>query len=80
MLKFTYIGHFLTIEIVYKKILDLKNPNGGNMLYGLFYMKKFLVLKNTKISNFGGILKFHLWVDLVRFAAFTVARACPNLS
>jgi hypothetical protein len=45
----------------------IENPNGRNMLYGLFYTKKFLFLKNTKISNFGGILKFHLWVDFGSF-------------
>jgi hypothetical protein len=38
----------------------IENPNGGNMLQCLFYSKKFLFLKNTKILIFGGISKFRL--------------------
>jgi hypothetical protein len=47
---------------------------------------KFLFLKNTKILNFGGISKFHLWADFgkfwqfwAEFAAFTVAVSMPEL-
>jgi hypothetical protein len=52
-------------------------------------MYKFLFLKNTKISIFGGISKFHLWADfgkfgqfwavLGRFAALTMADSMPQL-
>jgi hypothetical protein len=45
----------------------IENPNGENMLYCLLYTYKFLVLKNTKISIFGGISKFHLWADFGSF-------------
>jgi hypothetical protein len=47
---------------------------------------KFLFFKNTKISIFGGISKFHLWADFgsfgqfwAEFAAFTVAESMPEL-
>jgi hypothetical protein len=50
---------------------------------------KFFVLKNTKISIFGGISKFHLWADFGKFghfgqswadfAALTVADSMPQL-
>jgi hypothetical protein len=30
----------------------IEKPNGGNMLYYLFYMEKFLFLKKTKIPTF----------------------------
>jgi hypothetical protein len=44
---------------------------------------KFLFLKNTKISIFGGISKFHLWADFGQFwadfAALTVADSMPQL-
>jgi hypothetical protein len=33
-------------------------------------MYKFLILKNFKISNFGGISKFHLWADFGKFGQF----------
>jgi hypothetical protein len=33
-------------------------------------MQKFLFLKNTKISIFGGISKFHLWASLADFGSF----------
>jgi hypothetical protein len=33
-------------------------------------MYKFLFLKNTKISIFGGISKFHLWPDFGKFLLF----------
>jgi hypothetical protein len=43
-------------------------------------------LKNTKISIFGGILKFHHWADFGKFgqfwadfAALTVADSMPQL-
>jgi hypothetical protein len=43
-------------------------------------------LKNTKISIFGGISKFHLWADLDKFGqiwadflAFTMAESMPEL-
>jgi hypothetical protein len=46
----------------------------------------FLFLKNTKISIFGGISKFHLWADFGKFgqfwadfAAVTVADSMPQL-
>jgi hypothetical protein len=45
-----------------------------------------LFLKNTKISIFGGISKFHLWADFGKFgqfwadfAALTVADSMPQL-
>jgi hypothetical protein len=50
----------------------IENPNSGNMLYCLFYTNKFLFLKNTKISIFGGISKFHLWADFGKFGQFWV--------
>jgi hypothetical protein len=60
----------------------IENPNGGNMLYYLLYMHKFLFLRNTKIVIFGGSSKFHLldnlgqfWVD---FASFAVAESMPE--
>jgi hypothetical protein len=31
---------------------------------------KFLFLKNTKVSIFAGILKFHLWADFGKFGQF----------
>jgi hypothetical protein len=47
---------------------------------------KFLFLKNTKISIFGGISKFRFWADVGRFwqfwadfAALTVADSMPQL-
>jgi hypothetical protein len=43
-------------------------------------------LKNTKITIFGGISKFHLWADFGKFgqlwaasAALTVAESMPQL-
>jgi hypothetical protein len=33
-------------------------------------MLKFLVLKKTKISIFGGISKFRLWADFGKFGQF----------
>jgi hypothetical protein len=46
-------------------------------------------LKNTKISIFGGLSKFHLWIDFANlgsfgqiwadFPAFTVAESMPKL-
>jgi hypothetical protein len=33
-------------------------------------MKKILFLKNTKISIFGGISKFHFWADFGKFWQF----------
>jgi hypothetical protein len=43
-------------------------------------------LKNTKISIFGGISKFHLWANFgsfgqiwAEFVAFTVAESMPKL-
>jgi hypothetical protein len=33
-------------------------------------MKKFFVLKKTKILIFGGISKFHLWADFGKFWQF----------
>ena len=63
----------------------IENPNGVNMLYCLFYTKKFLFLKNTKISISGGISKFRLWADFGSFgqfwaeiAAFIVAESLPK--
>jgi hypothetical protein len=48
-------------------------------------MFKFLFLKNTKISIFGGISKFHLWANFGKFgqfwadfAALTVADSMPQ--
>jgi hypothetical protein len=48
--------------------------------------KIFLFLKNTKISIFGGISKFHLWANFDKFwqfwadfAALTVADSMPQL-
>jgi hypothetical protein len=45
-----------------------------------------LFLKNTKISIFGGISKFHIWADFgsfgqiwADFPAFTVAESMPEL-
>jgi hypothetical protein len=45
----------------------IENPNGENMLYCLLYTYNFLFLKNTKISIFGEISKFHLWADFGKF-------------
>jgi hypothetical protein len=53
----------------------IENPNGGNMLWCLLYMYKFLFLKNTKISIFGGISKFHLWAVFGQFWA-VLGRFC----
>jgi hypothetical protein len=71
---------FFTIKIA---------PNGENMLQCLLYLQIFLFLKNTKISIFGGISKFHLWADFGKFgqfwqfwadfAALTVADSMPQL-
>jgi predicted DNA-binding WGR domain protein len=51
-------------------------------------MQKFLFLKNTKISIFGGILEFCLWANFGRIGSFgqfwvesvalIVAEACPK--
>jgi hypothetical protein len=48
-------------------------------------MYKFLYFKNTKISIFGGISKFHFWTDFgefgqfwADFAALTVADSMPQ--
>jgi hypothetical protein len=85
MLKFTYKGRFLTIKIAYENSW-IENPNGENMLKCLLYTYKLLFLKNTKISIFGGISKFHLWADFGKFgqfwadfAALTVADSMPQL-
>jgi hypothetical protein len=45
----------------------IENPYSEKMLQCLLYMYKFLFLKNTKISIFGGISKFHLWAVLGSF-------------
>jgi hypothetical protein len=49
-------------------------------------MYKILFLKNTKISIFGGISKFHLWTDFGKFGQFwadfvalTMADSMPQL-
>jgi hypothetical protein len=59
-----------------------ENPNGGNMLQCLLYTQKFLFLKNTKISIFGGISKFRLYADLGSFGQRLLhsqwLRACPK--
>jgi hypothetical protein len=41
-------------------------------------MYKFLFLKNSKISIFGGISKFHLWADFGSFGQFwaVLGRIC----
>jgi hypothetical protein len=63
------------------------------MLLYFLYTYKFLFLKNTKISIFGGISKFHFWADFSKFgnfldsfgqfwadfAALTVADSMPQL-
>jgi hypothetical protein len=36
----------------------------------VLYIYKFLFLRNTKISIFGGISKFHLWANFARFWEF----------
>jgi hypothetical protein len=58
-------------------------PNGGNMLQCFLYTQKFLFLKNTKLSIFWGISKFHLWADFGSFGQIFLhsqwLRACPNL-
>jgi hypothetical protein len=48
-------------------------------------MYNFLVLRNTKISIFGGISKFRFWANLAKFwqfwaefAALTVAESMPE--
>jgi hypothetical protein len=48
----------------------IENPNNGNMLYYLLYTYKFLFLRNTKISIFGGISKFCLWANFGKFWKF----------
>jgi hypothetical protein len=92
MLKFTYKGRFLTIKIAYEKFLDWKSELWKHALvpplHGIFLFKK-----NTKISIFGGISKFHLWADFGKFGQFWAVlgsfgqillhwqwlTACPNL-
>jgi hypothetical protein len=63
----------------------IENPNGRNMFYCFLYTYKFLFLRNTKISIFGGISKFRLWVDFgkfwqfwIEFVALTVAKSMPE--
>ena len=68
MLKFTFKGHFLTIKIAYEKFLELKSKQWKHALV-LLYTYKYLFLRNTEISIFGGISKFHFLVDLADFAA-----------
>jgi hypothetical protein len=84
MLKFTYKGRFLTIKIAFEKFLDWKSERWKHALEDYTY--KLLFLKNTKISIFGGILKFHHWADFGKFgqfwadfAALTVADSMPQL-
>jgi hypothetical protein len=54
-------------------------------------MYKFLFLKKTKISIFGGISKFYLWADFGKFYQFRAALgnfgqillwliACPKIT
>jgi hypothetical protein len=57
-----------------------------NSYANILYTYKFLFLKNTKISIFGGISKFHLWANFgkfwqfwANFAALTVADSMPQL-
>jgi hypothetical protein len=57
-----------------------------NLYANILYTYKFLFLKNTKISIFGGISKFHLWANFgkfwqfwANFAALTVADSMPQL-
>jgi hypothetical protein len=64
----------------------IENQNGGNMLYYLFYMEKFLFLKKTKILIFNGISKYCLWAVFgkilqfwAEFGALVVADSMPEL-
>jgi hypothetical protein len=77
MLKFTYKGRFLTIKKTYK-ISWIENPNSENKLKCLFYTYKFLFLKNSKLSIFGGISKFRLWADFGKIWQFwaVLGRIC----
>jgi hypothetical protein len=57
MLKFTYKGYFLTIKKTYKKLLYWKSKSWTYTLVLPLHTEIF-ILKNTKISLFGGISKF----------------------
>jgi hypothetical protein len=66
MLKFTYKGHFLTIKIAYEKFLDWKSKEQKHALVPPLHVQIFM-FRNTKISIFGGISKFHLWTNFGSF-------------
>jgi hypothetical protein len=84
-------GRLLTIKIAYEKFFDWKSKRWKHALVPLRYAKN-LFLKNTKISIFGSISKFHLWADSSKFSQFGVVlesfgqillhlqwlRACPK--
>jgi hypothetical protein len=57
LLKFTYKGRFWTLKKAYGKFLDWKSKHCAHALVPLLKMEVFL-LKKTKISILGGILKF----------------------
>jgi hypothetical protein len=82
MLKFTYKGRFLTIKLAYEKFLDQKSEWWKHALVPPLHID-FFFLKNTKISIFGGISKFHLWADFGSFGQIFLhshwLRACMNL-
>ena len=92
MLKFTYKGRFLTKKRHIKNSW-IENPKNEHIFQCFFYTQKFLFSKNTKISIFGGILKFlklivfgQIFANFGSFlqfwadpAAFTVADSMPQL-
>jgi hypothetical protein len=60
---------FFDIEKRIWKIFCIENPNGVHMLWCPFYTWKFLFMKKTKISVFGGISKF---LELIVFGQILV--------
>jgi hypothetical protein len=69
MLKFKYIGQFLTTKKTYKKFLYWKFKWWAHALVPLLHIGFILFLRNTKISIFGGISKF---LKLIAFGQILV--------
>ena len=68
MPKFTYKGYFLTIKKACKKLLYWKSKWWAHALVRLLYTR-FIFLKKTKISIFGGILEFLMLIVIGQILA-----------
>jgi hypothetical protein len=89
MLKFTYKGHFLTIEIVYEKFLVWKSKQWKHVLVPLLHVQFLFIFKTLKsqflvvfqsfifgqiLANFGTFGQ--IWAN---FATLTMVDSMPKL-